>query len=132
LRCCEEGSVARGDDEVRVVESSGGREMYRVISAQAVNLGEVAGVLGKCLVQLDEIELLVMVLEPPHRAAELPRREPSVPVCLRESRTGFRIEETNAGDTGRSVPELARGAGSHFHDEQRYERGRVEVDDHLR
>ena len=53
----EERSVARDEDDVRVMEPFRGSQVHGVVSAQPVDLGEIAGAMCESFVNLDDVHL---------------------------------------------------------------------------
>jgi hypothetical protein len=57
-RRVEKHAVARDNDDVRVTDPVGGREMNRVISAQSTSFGQLASAASEGIITFDEVDLL--------------------------------------------------------------------------
>lgn len=132
LLCIKERSIAGDDDEIRIAYSIRRGEVDRVVTAQPVSLGEITSAASESVVDIDEIELLAPGIEFSHGLAKLAGAEPSKTMCLGKRSPALGVDKTDAHDAVGSVPQRCSTSGADLSDEQRDDRGRIEVRDQRR
>jgi hypothetical protein len=109
-----------------------GREMYGVVAPKTVRLCELPCVASQRVVDLNEIELFVPGVELVHSGAKLARCQSSEAVRVCESRATLGIHQSGAHNAVGSIPQRDGSSRTRLDNEQRHDRGRIEVCDHLR
>jgi hypothetical protein len=100
----EKCAVAGDDDDVRIADSVGSREVDRVMPAQLTNLDQFAGAASEDVVDFDKVDLLEQGLELGYGAAPLPSREAAKSLGLGKSSPCLRVDEPDAHDPIGAVP----------------------------
>ena len=109
-----------------------GREVYSVIAPKTVGLRDLPCVPSDRVVDLDEIELFVSRVELGHRGPKLASRQSSEAVRLRESCATLGVHESGAHNAVSPIPQRGGASRAGLDNEQRHDRGRIELCDHLR
>ena len=131
-RRTEECFVPCDDDEVWIAYSIRGREVYSAIAPKTVGFRELPCVPSERVVDLDQIELAVSRVELGHRGPKLASCQSSEAVRLSESRTTLGIHESGAHNAVSPIPQRRGASRAGLDNEQRHDRGGIEVRDHLR
>jgi hypothetical protein len=120
------------EDEVWIVHSMGRRELYSVIAPKTVGLCELPCVPSERVVDLDEIELFVSRVELGHRGPKVASCQSSEAVRLRQRGATLGIHESGAHNAVSPIPQRRGASRAGLDNEQRHDRGGIEVRDHLR
>jgi len=99
----------------------------RVVAAQRVALGQLAGDTGERLVDADDAQLLEQPLDAADGGAGGGRVEPAGPPGGRDGGARLRIGELPGGERRRALPDLRGDVGALLVDDELDERGGVEV-----
>jgi hypothetical protein len=110
----------------------GRREVYSVIAPKTVGLCELPCVPSERVVDLDEIELVVSRVELGHGGPKLANCQSSEAVRLSESCATLGIHESGAHNAVSPIPQRGGASRAGLDNEQRHDRGGIEVRDHLR
>lgn len=128
----QQRSISRHDNEIRVADAVGRREVDGVVAPEAVRLRELSGAERELFIDLDEVELVVALAELLDGRSKLAGGQPSEAVSLGESGPAFRVHETSADHAICCVPQLRDTRRAGLGNEQGNDGGRVEVGDHRR
>jgi hypothetical protein len=102
--CGEQCSVTSDQDDVRMADSVGSREVDRVIPAKLTDLSQFASPASEDIIDFDKVDLLEHGLEFSHEVAQLPRCEAAKSLGLGESSSCLRVGEPDAHDPISAVP----------------------------
>ena len=102
--CGEKCSIASDQDDVRIADSVGSREVDRVIPAKLTDLSQFAGTASENVIDFDKVDLLEQGLELTYEVAQLPSCEAAKSLGLGERSSCLRVGESDAHDPISAVP----------------------------
>jgi hypothetical protein len=106
--------------------------MDRIVTSESVLLGEIAGGLGDCLIEIDDVKLAPPTLQLIHSGAMARCSHATGPNGRRESRPRFRVSQPARRYDVRREPQRGCLLSAYFLEQELQQGRRLEVRDHLR
>lgn len=125
----EQPSVAGDGDEFGVGELVSGRAVHGVVAAQREAVCQDGGLPRERVVDLDDVDLVPQVVHQDQRRSVLSCGESLQPSSLRECGGRLYVEQPAGNNSVGVLPDSLAEVGTRFGDQQRDDRGGVQVGD---